>query len=147
GVGRVSQAQGSADTTTGGCGELWLTGQPRSSCTRRGFGGVVRQLPGAGDPRASGRCRLGAWRACHRDHPFDRRTAARRGGLGAWLAGLAADTSILSRMGRTRKRTYCKVRAVCQVPEDKMTENQRGCLVLPHTTLGGVRGGSNAAPA
>jgi len=31
------------------------------------------------------------------------------------------------------------------VPEDKMTENQRGCLVLPHTTLGGVRGGSNAA--
>ena len=26
-----------------------------------------------------------------------------------------------------------------------MTENRRGCLVPPHTTLGGVRGGSNAA--
>jgi hypothetical protein len=36
-------------------------------------------------------------------------------------------------------------RAVCQMPEDKMTEKQRGSIVLPHPTLGGVRGGSNAA--
>jgi hypothetical protein len=36
-------------------------------------------------------------------------------------------------------------RAVCQVPEDKMAENQRGCLVPFPITLGGVRGGSNAA--
>jgi hypothetical protein len=28
------------------------------------------------------------------------------------------------------------------VPEDKMTENQSGRLVLFHLTLGGVRGGS-----
>jgi hypothetical protein len=42
GVCRVIQAQRSADTTTGGCGELWLMGQPRSSCTRRGFGGAAR---------------------------------------------------------------------------------------------------------
>ena len=34
---------------------------------------------------------------------------------------------------------------VCQVPEDKMTENQSGCLVLFHITLGAVRGGSNTA--
>jgi hypothetical protein len=39
-----------------------------------------------------------------------------------------------------------ETRAVCQVPEDTMTEkNQSGCLVLSRTTLGGVRGGSNAA--
>ena len=57
--------------------------------------------------RTFGGCRPGAWRACHRDHPFDRWTAARRGGLGAWLAGLARDTGILSRICRTRNRTYC----------------------------------------
>ncbi len=38
-----------------------------------------------------------------------------------------------------------KTRAVCQVPEDNMTENQSGCLDLFHITLGGVSGGSNAA--
>jgi len=38
-----------------------------------------------------------------------------------------------------------KTCAGCQVPEDKMTENQRGCLVLSHTTLGVIRGGPNAA--
>ena len=43
------------------------------------------------------------------------------------------------------KAGHTETRAVCPVPEDKMTENQRGCLVLPHTTLGGVRGGSDAA--
>ena len=133
------------DTTTGSCSEFWLMGQPRSSCTRRGFGAAARLLPGAGEARTSGRCRAGAWRACHRDHPCDRWTAARRGGLGAWLAGLARDTGILSRIGRTIKRTYCRVRAVCPVPEDKMTENQSGCLVPYHITLGVVTGGSNTA--
>jgi hypothetical protein len=38
-----------------------------------------------------------------------------------------------------------KTRAVCQVPEDTMTENQISCLILPNTTLGGVSGGSNPA--
>jgi len=38
-----------------------------------------------------------------------------------------------------------KTRAVCQVPEDKMTENHGGCLVPFHITLGAGRGGSNAA--
>src|SRR5262249_58060110 len=33
GAGRVSQAHGSADTTTGSCSQPWRTGQPRSSCT------------------------------------------------------------------------------------------------------------------
>jgi len=38
-----------------------------------------------------------------------------------------------------------EIRAVCRVPEDKMTENHSDCLVLPCTTLGEVRGGLNAA--
>jgi hypothetical protein len=36
-------------------------------------------------------------------------------------------------------------RTVCQMPEDKTTDNQSGCLVLSHITLGAVRDRSNAA--
>ena len=120
-------------------------GQPRSSWTRRGFGGAARQLPGAGDPRNFGGCRAGAWRVCDRITPA---IADRSGPCRARrLAGRAGSRHRhpLPNMQDYKAGPTEPARAVCQVPEDKMTENQRGCLVLPHTTLGGVRGGSNAA--
>ena len=145
GVCRVIQAQGSADTSTGSCSELWPVGQPRSGCTRRGFGGAARQLPGAGGPRNFGGCRAGAWRVCHRITSASagpqRAVPGSTPGWPGWLATQAPLPNMQDyKAGHTEP-----ARAVCQVPEDKMTENQRGGLVLPHTTLGGVRGGSNAA--
>jgi hypothetical protein len=121
--------------------------QPRSGCTRRGFGRAARQLRGAGDPRRDfGGCRAGAWRVCHFRHPRDRRTAAGRARLDAWLAGLARDTGILSPACRTTKRDILNRRALSARCQKIKTEgNQRGCLVPPCTTLGEVRGGSNAA--
>ena len=61
-------------------------------------------MPGAGDPRTSGGCRHGTCSACQRDHSPDRRSAARRAGLDAWLAGRARDTGILSRIRRATRR-------------------------------------------
>jgi hypothetical protein len=52
----------------------------------------------------SGGCRPEACSACHRVHFPDRRSAARRAGLDAWLAGLARDTGIFSRICRTIRR-------------------------------------------
>jgi hypothetical protein len=90
GVCRVGQSHGSADPTTGHS-ELWLTGSPGSSRAWRGLAGATRSRPGTGGARAPSGCRPGACSASHRDHPADRRAAARRVGLGA-LAGLARDT-------------------------------------------------------
>jgi len=94
----------------------------------------------------SGGCRPGACSACHGDHSSIAGTAARRAGLGAWLAGLARDTGILSRICRTTRRNILlkpALSASCR--KTNMTGNQSGCLVPPRTTLRGARGGSDAA--
>ena len=94
-----------------------------------------------GGARTSGGCRPGACSACHRDHPLGRRAAARRAGLGAWLA---RDTGILSRRCRTTRRNILlkpALSASCR--KTNMTGNQSGCLV-PRTTLRGAGGGSDA---
>ncbi len=73
-------------------------------------------------------------------HPLDRRTAARRAGLDAWLAGLARDTGTLSRRCKTTRRNILlkpALSASCR--KTNMTENKSGCLV-PHTTLRGAGG-------
>jgi hypothetical protein len=85
-AGRVIHAHDSADTTTGGCSQPRAAGQPGSSRTRPRFGAATRQAPGPAGPRTSDGCHPGACSACHRDHPPDRRSAARRGGLDAWLS-------------------------------------------------------------
>ncbi len=110
-------------------------GQPRSSCTWRDLGGATR-LPGAGDLRTFGGCRPGACSACHRDHPFDRRTAARRAGARR-LAGRASSRHRhpLPNMQDKKAGHTAKTRAVCQVPEDTMTEkSERLPRPPPHHT-------------
>jgi hypothetical protein len=62
-----------------------------------------------------------------------------------WARGLAGRAGSrhrhpLPNMQNNKTGHTAKTGAVCRVPEDTMTENQSGCLVLPHTTLGGVRG-------
>jgi hypothetical protein len=59
---------------------------PAAAATRPRFGAATRQAPGPAGHRTSGGCHPGACSACHRDHPPDRRSAARRGGLDAWLS-------------------------------------------------------------
>ncbi len=67
-------------------------------------------------------------------HPLDRRTAARRAGLDAWLAGLARDTGTLSRRCKTTRRNILlkpALSASCR--KTNVTENKSGCLVpTPH---------------
>src|SRR5262245_24408179 len=63
-------------------------------------------------------------------------------GRPGWLAKRASSPRYV---GGNKVEHTAEIRAVCQVPEDKMTENHSDCLVLPCTTLGEVRGGSNAA--
>ncbi len=146
GVCQVIQAHGSADTTTGGSESL-LMGQPRSSCAWRDLGAATGQLPGAGDPRSSGGCRPGACNACHRDHPPDRRAAARGAGLGARLAALACDTGILSRRSRTTRRNILLKPALSARRRKTTGHKIRAAASSPrHTTRSWGRLGRCQAP-
>ena len=83
----------------------------------------------------SGGCRPGACSACHRDHPSIAGPQRAVPGSTRWLAGLARDTGILSRICRTTRRNILlkpALSASCR--KTNMTGNPSGCLVLPHHT-------------
>ena len=103
---------------------------------RRPGGG---KAPAVTTARRSGRCRPRARRACHRDHPPDRRTAAHRAAIGTWLAGPARHTVILSRDIQGNKPEHtADTRAARPLPEDNKTEKQSGRLA-PTLRGAGVR--------
>ena len=141
---QLSHAHDSADTTTTGGSQLWLVGQPKSSCAWAGLGAapgscreqLTRPRPAAAAPEPA----APATAITPSIAGLQRRAGSAPGWPG-WHATRASSPGYAGHQGGTSPAT----RAACQLPEDNRTRNLSGCLVHPTPHYAEPGGGSDAA--